>query len=228
MASAYVVEPLLDQLAEIFHPARAPWWSGWVRPDGLALYSHERCEAKRLAIARAAAQDLDSVREHADLVLRAIVHDTCRSGNRQLIQVALRALGTHAVLEALIGFVESGDKAEQLGATMAMYWAHPAIAYELREVQEHRAEIMAIERDLTGLRARAREACLQAFLTYDDPGHRADLSLRFILNPAHYPATWAQAVDAASHIARDDPVRYDRLLRTRPAAPEEHDEPRVG
>jgi hypothetical protein len=131
--------------------------------------------------------------------------------------VALRALGARAVLEALIGFVESGDQAEQLGATMAMYWAHPAVAHGLHEAYEHRAEIMAIERGLTDLRGRAREVCLQAFLTADDPGQRADLSLCFTLNPADYPATWAEAIDAAAHVALADPVRYARLLRTRPA-----------
>lgn len=206
-------EPLLDQLAGIFEPDQVAWEP---RPDGREQDWYERCETKRLAIARAAAQDLDGVRDHADLVLRAIVHDTDSSGNRQLVQVALRALGPRAVLEALIGYVESGDAAERTGATMAMYWARPAVVYDLREMREHRAEIEAADRDLLEVRGRARLACLRAFLATDDPAQRAELSLRFTLDPGDYPSEWAADLARAAEIARAGGDRYGRLLRTLP------------
>lgn len=209
-------EPLLDQLAEIFEPDPAPW-QAW--PDGRETSWYERCETKRLAIARAAAQKPERVRAHAELVLRAIVHDTNRSGNRQLIQVALRALGTRAVLAALIEFVKSGDNAQQYGAAMAMYWAHPAVAYDLREAREHRAEIEAENSDLADLRSQARQACLLAFLAADDPAQRAELSLRFTLDPADYPSTWTATLTRALDVAIAD-RGHDRLLRTLPPKPD--------
>lgn len=207
-------EPLLDQLAELFDPDRAPW-GPW--PDGHEPDWYERCESKRLAIAHAAAQDLDGVREHAGLVLDAIVHDTNRSGNRQLVQVALRALGARAVLETLIGFVESGNATERIGAAMAMYWARPAVAYDLREVHEHRAEIEAANRDLVDVRGRANQACLRAFLGTGDPALRADLSLCFTLDTGSYPPEWAADLTRAIEIALADRDRYNRLLRTLPS-----------
>lgn len=206
-------EPLLDQLAAIFAPDQGPWGP---RQDGRERDWYERCETKRLAIARAAMQDLDNVRDHADLVLSAIVHDTNRSGNRQLVQVALRALGARAVLEALIGYVESGDDMERTGATMAMYWARPSVAYDLREVRQHRAEIEAADRDLLEVRDRARQACLRAFLGTDDSAQRADLSLCFTLDPGDYPSGWAADLTRAVEIARAGGDRYGRLLRTLP------------
>ncbi|MBR7839445.1 hypothetical protein KDL01_39665 [Actinospica durhamensis] len=204
-------EPLLDQLAEIFDPDEGPWRP---RLDGRERGWYERCETKRLAIARAAAQNLDGVREHADLVLSAIVHDIERSGNRQLIQVALRALGARAVLEALIGYVESGDAAERTGVTMAMYWARPVMAYDLREVREHRAEIEAADRELVEVRGRARQACLRAFLATDDAAERVELSLCFTLDPGDYPAGWDAALRRAVEVALADRDRFGRLLRT--------------
>ena len=207
-------EPLLDRLAEIFEPDRAPW-RPW--PDGHQPNWYERCETKRLAVARAAALDVGKVRAHADLVLRAIAHDTDPSGNRQLIQVALRALGARAVLAALIEFVESGDEAEQCGAAAAMYWAHPAVAYDnSREMHERRGEIEAESAELAELRSRARQACLCAFLATDDPSLRAELSRRFTLNPAGYPSGWEARLTRAFDIAVADRGRYDRLLRTLP------------
>ena len=206
-------ELLLDQLAGRFDPDLAPWGP---RPDGRERDWYERCETKRLAIARAAMQDLDGVREHAGLVLSAIVHDTDRSGNRQLVQVALRALGARVVLEALIGYVESGDAAERTGATMAMYWARPAVAYDLREMGEHRAEIEAGDRDLIEVRGRARQACLRAFLGIDDSAQRADLSLCFTLDPGDYPSECSADLTRAVEIALADRDQYGRLLRTLP------------
>jgi len=200
-------EPLLDRLAEIFDPDRTPWRP---RPAG-----YEHCEAKRLAIARAAAQNHDGVREHAGLVLRAIVNDTSPSGNRQLIEVALRAIGTRAVMETLLGYVESGDIAEQYGAAMALYWAHPAVAYDWRERREHQAEFKAETRDLADLRAQAQQICLRVFIKTDDPDLRANLSLRFTLDPTAYPAIWTPVLARALDIALTDPDRFDRLLRTR-------------
>lgn len=111
-------EPLLDQLAEIFDPPRAPS-QAW--PNGREAKWYERCETKRLAVAHAALRKPREVQAHAELVLRAIVHDTDPSGNRQPIQVALRALGTRAVPTALIEYLESGDKAERYGGAMAMW-----------------------------------------------------------------------------------------------------------
>lgn len=209
-------EPLLDQLAEIFDPDLAPWRA---RPDGREPNWYERCETKRLAIARAAAQKPDEVRAHAELVLRAIVHDTDRSGNRQLIQVALRALGTRAVLTTLIEYVEAGGKAQQYGAAMAMYWAHPAVAFDLRDTREHRAEIEAENNDLADLRSRARQASLLAFLAADDPAQRAELSLRFTLNPVDYPSTLTTHLAHALDIAIAD-GGHDKLLRTLPPEPD--------
>ncbi len=119
-------EPLLDELAAIFCPghdlALSPPWS--------AGSGRWRCEVKRLAIGRSAGQDLAAVREHAALLLRAVVHDQCRIGNRQLIEPVVAALGYREVQERLISYVEIGTDVEKIGSAMAMYLARPAPALQ--------------------------------------------------------------------------------------------------
>lgn len=213
------VEPLLDGLAALFNPGQdltAPV------PGNAAASRYSRCERKRAAIGRAAARDLDLVRANAALVLSAAVHDQCRSGNRQLIDPLVAALGYRPVQEALIGYVENGTDAEAIGATMAWYWARPPLVYLGTANWERRqptADSKAAWDALADLRTRYRHACLRAFLARDDLHVRFALSLGVTLDPATYPAELLPDLEHARRIALADPDRYERLLHAQAEQP---------
>lgn len=206
-------EPLLDELAAIFCPGEdlaASW------PEGRAESCHMRCEVKRLAISRAAGQDLPLVRAHASRVLRAVVHDQCRSGIRQLVDPLIAALGYRPVHEALIGYLEGGSEAEMIGSTMAWYPATPPLRYTKAgwEQREPTAESKAQRDAVADLRHRFRHACLHAFVVRDSPELRFALSLRFTLDPADYPAKLQPELRQARRIILAAPARYERILHT--------------
>jgi hypothetical protein len=212
-------EPLLDGLAAIFCQGQD------LTPavtENAAASRYSRCERKRAAIGRAAAQDLELVRASAALMLDAVVHDQCRSGNRQLIDPLVAAVGYRAVQEALIGYVDNGTDAEAIGATMAWYWARPGLVYLGRAKWERRqptADSKAAWDGLADLRSRYRHACLRAFLAREDPQARFALSLGFTLDPATYPPEAMPDLEHARRIVPADRDRYEHLLRAQTEHP---------
>jgi hypothetical protein len=181
-----------------------------------------RCERKRAAIGRAAARDLDLVRANAAPVLNAAVHDQCRSGNRQLIDPLVAALGYRPVQGELIGYVDKGTDAEAIGATMAWYWARPPLVYlgtANWERGQPTADSKAAWDALTDLRTRYRHACLRAFLARDNPEARFAMSLGFTLDPGEYPPELTPDLKHARRIALADPDRFERLLHARAEQP---------
>jgi hypothetical protein len=179
-------EPLLDELAAVFCPGQ----DLDARPEGRVESRYVRCEVKRLAVSRAAGRDLPLVRAHVSLMQRAVVHDQCRSGIRQLVDPLVAALGYRRVHEALIGYLERGSEAEMIGATMAWYPATPTLRYTGSgwKRREPTAASKAQREAVADLRHRFRYACLRAFVTHDSPELRFVLSLWFTLDPADYPA----------------------------------------
>jgi hypothetical protein len=204
-------EPFLDELAAIFCPGQDLALAGHL---GRAASRRMRCEVKRFAIGRAAGGDLAAVREHAALLLRAVVHDQNRSGNRRLIEPLVAALGYRRVQEELISYVQTGTDAEKIGATMAMYWARPPLGYSDGSRCEPTAGSQAVLDSLADLRSRYRQACLHAFVTRDSPELRFALSLGFTLDPADYPPESLPELGHAQRIILADPRRYDRILHT--------------
>jgi hypothetical protein len=212
-------EPLLDDLAAIFGQGQDLTAAV---PETAAASRYSRCERKRAAIGQVAARDLDLVRANAALVLRTVVHDQCRSGNRQLIDPLVAALGYRPVQEALTGYVEKGTDAEVIGATMAWYWARPPLAYQGTANWERRqptTDSKAAWDALADLRDRYRHACLRAFIARDDPDARFALSLGFNLDPDAYPAELLPDLEHARRIGLADPDRYERLLRAQAEQP---------
>lgn len=228
MAFPYIPDPpgrsaafelLLDELAAILCPGQDPLATFHLGP---AASAYQRCQAKRSAIGRAAGQDLEVIRGHEDLLLRAAVHDQCRSGIRQLVRPLVAALGYRPVQEALISYVETGTDAEAIGATMAWYWARPPLVYRGRANWQRRqptADSEAGWESLADLRTRYRHACLRAFLARHDPQVRFALSLGFTLDPAAYPAESLPDLEHARRIVLADADRYERLLRTQAEQP---------
>jgi hypothetical protein len=212
-------EPLLDGLAAIF--CRGQDLTATLAKNATAS-RYLRCERMRAAIGRAAAQELDLVRANAALVLGTVVHDQCRSGNRQLIEPLVAAVGYRSVQEALIGYVDKGTDAEAIGATMAWYWARPGLVYlgtANWERQQPTADSKAAWDALADLRTQYRHACLRAFLARHNPAVRFALSLGFTLDPAAYPAELLPDLEHARRIVLADPDRYARLLRARAEQP---------
>ena len=83
-------EPLLDELAaRIGLKTIGPMES---RRDAVSDAYH-RCEVKRHRIGAACASNRTAVLDPADEVMHAIAHDHCPSGNRQLIEPLVAALG---------------------------------------------------------------------------------------------------------------------------------------
>lgn len=201
-------EPFLDELAAIFCPDLEIRPAG---PPGRAASVYARCEAKRFAVGRAAGQDLAAVREHSALLFRAVVHDQCRSGNRQLVEPLVMALGPEAVQGRLISYVEAGTDAETIGATMAMYWARARVR---RPQPDAAPGSQAAASSPAGLRSRYRQACLHAFVTRDSPALRYALSLGFTLDPAAYPPHALPELSHARRVILAGPRGYDRILRT--------------
>ncbi|MFC1442817.1 hypothetical protein ABUW04_31665 [Streptacidiphilus sp. N1-10] len=204
-------EPLLDELVAIFHLDPTPLTS-W--PNGETANQYSRCEKKRWAVGKAASQDLATTREHAPLVLRATVHDQCRSGIRQLVDPLISALGYRPLQEALIDYVETGNDAEKIGATMAMYPAGPGMRYLNWEKRILTPESIALRDSLADLRDRYRAVCLHAFVTSKAPETRHALSLGFTLDPTAYPPELLQELDQARRVAEANPDSYERLLQT--------------
>ena len=119
-------EPLLDELAAVFGlEATEPAQS---RGDAVSDAYH-RCQVKRHRISEACASNRAAVLDHADEIMHAIAHDHCPSGNRQLIEPLVAALGARQVMERILGYMEMGSAAERLGAAMAWYWAAPTVQY---------------------------------------------------------------------------------------------------
>jgi predicted ATPase/DNA-binding CsgD family transcriptional regulator len=123
--------------APLAAPAPEPTWPGPAyttfvsegRVGGIdlitALYPRWRLQLVRGQAScgcRAADQGLAAAVEQACLVLRAVVHDQCRSSNRQSIEPLIAASGYRQVQEALISCAETGSDAEAIGTAMAMCW----------------------------------------------------------------------------------------------------------
>ncbi|MHA6765147.1 hypothetical protein [Streptacidiphilus sp. PAMC 29251] len=203
-------EPLLDTLMALFAP-------DWVLPDNMVgEHPHHRCEVKRWQLGQAAEADPELTRRHADLLIRAVVHDQCRSGINQLIRPLATALGHRWVQEQLIHSVGSGSDAQQVGATMAWYWAHPSLRYA--SVDDMRncvptPDSKAAADALSDLRSRFRNAVLAAFLACEDPETRQDLSMRISLDPSFYPADLQADHQRAKHIILAAPHHYRWLLQ---------------
>jgi hypothetical protein len=208
-------EPLLDPLLEVFSPS-------WVLPRGMAgRHQRHRCEVKRWEIGRAAEADPDLTREHADALMRAVVHDPCRSGINQLVRPLVRALGHRWTQERIIHYVRTGSAAEQAGATMAWYFAGPGLRYTSADgdpasrvpTPESKAALDA----LSDLRARYRQAVLTAFLACDDPGTRQDLARWISRDASAYPVTLQAEHERATRLLLTEQARC-RHQPVRPAA----------
>jgi hypothetical protein len=123
--------------------------------------------------------------------MHAIAHDHCPSGNRQLIEPLVNALGARPVMERILVYLERGSAAERLGAAMAWYWAAPTLQYStLDELHNDPGRSDAIKHSLVPaeatpsgknaearafmreFRPRIRAACLRAFLASEDPSDR--------------------------------------------------------
>lgn len=204
-------EPLLDELLVIFDP-------DWATPANyVGAPQFDRCEVKRLRVSVAGRWDPDLTRRHADMVIRAAMHDRCRSGIRQLIEPLLEVLGSRAVQEALVDYIRTGTDEEKVGATMAWYWAVVLTQSRLRNGSEPRSDIRVI---LDDLQSQFQTACLAAFLATEDPGFRQDLSLCFTLDPTHYPADVHPDPERARQVVAAEPERFRRILVTAPDSPE--------
>ncbi|MFE9468844.1 hypothetical protein ACFYNW_35495 [Streptomyces virginiae] len=202
-------EPMLDELLTALSP-------GWELPPIMEGEERYHCnEVKRFQVGEAATQDLEATRQHADLLIRAAVHDQCRSGIRQLIEPLVKAIGHRQVQSAIVDYMRTGSDVEKVGASMAWYFARPGLQYasmeDLRQgvpTQESKAELEA----LADLRDDYRAACLSAFLTCEIPETRQDLSLDLSLDATSYPATLQDSHDKARRIILADPERYRLLL----------------
>jgi len=188
-------EPLLDELMAVFGLEADFDALVFDDPDFAAYH---RCEAKRFKIGEACAAALDLVPENADLIMHAIAHDHCPSGDRQLIQPLTAALGRRTVTELVLDYLEIGSEAEKQGAAMAWYWI-PRVAAPGNE------DIKALEREFE---PRFRNGCLWAFVATDEPGDRLYLSYRFTLDPGQYPAELHPVVAMAAQTAEEYPEQY--------------------
>jgi hypothetical protein len=203
-------EPLLDRLLELFSPA-------WVLPDRMAdQHQHHRCEVKRWEIGRAAEEDPDLTRRHADLLMQAAALDQCRSGINQLVRPLVKGLGHRWTQERIISYVRSGSDAEKVGATMAWYFSRPGLRYassdDLRNrnpTPESRAALDA----LSDLRAEYQEAVLVAFLACEDLGTRQDLSLWISLDASSYPESLQADHQLAKNLILANPEHYRLMLQ---------------
>ncbi|MFD5989485.1 hypothetical protein [Streptomyces cyaneofuscatus] len=222
---AVAFEPMLDELLTAFS-------SDWELPPIMEGEERYHCnEVKRFEVGKAAAQDLEAIRQHADLVMRAAVLDQCRSGIRQLTEPLVKAIGHRQVQSAIVGYMRTGSEAKKVGASMAWYFARPRLQYasvdDLRRVvptEESKAELEA----LADLRDDYRAACLSAFLTCENPETRQDLSLNLSLDATVYPADLQDSHEQARRIILADPERYSLLLErcTHASSPMENQQDR--
>ncbi|WP_330334699.1 hypothetical protein OHS33_36350 [Streptomyces sp. NBC_00536] len=202
-------ESMLDELLTAFSP-------GWELPPIMEGEERYHCnEVKRFQVGEAATQDLEATRQYADLLIRAAVHDQCRSGIRQLIEPLVKAIGHRQVQSAIVDYMRTGSDVEKVGASMAWYFARPGLQYASMEdlrrgvpTQESKSELEA----LADLRDDYRAACLSAFLTCEIPETRQDLSLDLSLDATSYPAALQDSHEKARRIILADPERYRLLL----------------
>jgi hypothetical protein len=219
-------EPLLDELTAEFHLET----TGPVEPGADPVSdAYHRCEVKRHRIGKACASDRGAVLDHADEIMHAIAHDHCPSGNRQLIEPLVSALGTRQVMERILVYMETGSATERLGAAMAWYWAAPVLQYStLGELQNdpERPQSGAVKHSLVPgemtpsgknaeahmfmreFRPRIRTAYLRAFLASEDPGDCRHFSQFLSLSPGDYPVELHPEVEAARQIAEQHPERF--------------------
>jgi hypothetical protein len=220
-------EPLLDELAAVFCPEAAGPMMTW--PGGSVLDAHGRCNIKRRRIGEACASHHEAVVDHADEIMHAIAHDHCPSGNRQLVEPLVAALGARQVMERILGYLETGSAAERRGAVMAWYWATSTLQYstmdELRNDPGRSASgpvkvvlIPGMPTPTSGnaqvhmlmreFRPRFRDGCLRAFLASDDPSHCRRFSQHFSLTLDDYPVELHPDVEEARRIAEQHPDRW--------------------
>jgi len=203
-------EPLLDELLVIFCP-------GWEMPGIMAgEHQHHRCEVKRFQLGKTAEADPTTTRQHADLLIRAAMHDQCRSGIRQLVRPLTDALGYRPVQTAIIDYMRTGSDAEKVGATMAWYFAQPGLKYASWDNLRHgisTKKSRAAQEALADLRDAYRAACLVAFLACQDPATRHDLALWINRDPAAYPEHLRPGHQQAWDIITGDPKRYRLVLQ---------------
>ncbi|MFJ5726407.1 hypothetical protein [Streptomyces sp. NPDC093149] len=203
-------EPLLDELLAIFSPS-------WVLPDRMTgEHQHHRCEVKRWEIGRAAEEDPDPTRQHADVLMNAVVHDQCRSGINQLIKPLVKALGHRWTQEQIIHYVRAGSDAQKIGATMAWYFSRPGLQYASTDDLKNRVptpESKAALDALSDLSVNYRDAVLIAFLACEDPGTRQDLSLWISLNSSAYPDVLQADHERAKGVILADPEHYRLMLQ---------------
>lgn len=219
-------EPLLDELAAEYRlAATEPVES---RGDPVPEAYH-RCEVKRHRIGEACASNRQAVLDHADEIMHAIAHDHCPSGNRQLIEPLVNALGARQVMERILGYLETGSAPERLGAAMAWYWAAPTLQYStLDELLNDpgRSQSGAVKHSLVPgqmtpssesagarmimyeFRPRIRAAFLRAFLVSEDPADCRYFSQFLSLSPDDYPVELHSEVDAARKVAEQHPERF--------------------
>ena len=219
-------EPLLDELTAEFQPETI----GPMEPRGDPVSdAYHRCEVKRHRIGKACASNRGAVLDHADEIMHAIAHDHCPSGNRQLIEPLVNALGARQVMERILVYLERGSAAERLGAAMAWYWASPTLQYstldELHDDPERlqpgvvRHSLVPGEITPSGknaaarmfmreFRPRIRTAYLRAFLASEDPGDCRHFSQFLSLSPGDYPVELHPEVEAARQIAEQHPERF--------------------
>ncbi|MFC9898019.1 hypothetical protein ACFVMC_30385 [Nocardia sp. NPDC127579] len=200
-------EPLLDSLLATFGADREP------SPGVSGAGEHHRCEVKRFRLGQAADADAQATRSHADRLLHVAVHDQCRSGINQLIRPLVRVLGYRPVQERLVRYLREGSEPEQIGATMAWYWAQPPLGYDSWEDARRgipSKSSQAEQDSLNDLHRQFRTACLAAFLARDSPDTRHALSIWLTLDPADYPGHLRADHTRACEIIRADPDRYRR------------------
>ncbi|MER7645521.1 hypothetical protein [Streptomyces sp. NPDC126522] len=203
-------EPLLDSLLEVFSPA-------WILPEQMVdEHPHHRCEVKRWEVRRAAEEDLDLTRQHADRLIDAAMQDQCRSGINQLVRPLVKSLGHRWTQEQIIGYLRSGTNAQKVGATMAWYFSHPGLRYASREDLANRVptpESKAVLDALSDLRASYSEAVLAAFLACEDLETRQDLSLWISLETSDYPDALRSDHRRAKEIILANPDDYRLMLQ---------------
>jgi hypothetical protein len=188
-------EPLLDELMAVFGLE-----AGSAAPisEDPVFDAYHRCEVKRLKIGKSCEDAPDLTGENVDLIMHAIAHDHCPSGNRQLIEPLTAVLGPRKVMELVLDRLEIGSAAEKQGAAMAWYWI-PRVALPGDE------DIKALQREFE---PRLRNGCLWAFVATDEPGDRLYLSYHFTLDPGEYAAELHPVVAMAARIAEEYPEQY--------------------
>lgn len=141
-------------------------------------------------------------------VIRVILNDPFPVEYNPLLKLALEAAGRRRVQEGLIAGLENGTSAEKVAAVGAWYRARPPLVYrglaslldggEGVPTEESKREYDAVE----DLRIRWRQATLREFVANEDPDVRRALREEISLDPARYPAGFADLVAEAARIAR--------------------------